>query len=399
MSKITGQVADDWFGTTVDISSDATTLSIGAPIFFQNTNENTRSLGYVEIFSLDNGTHHVQTIGGEDAGDYHGWAMALSTDSSTLAVGAFSSNVNGTGSGQVIVYQRVDDGQYQQIGSNIVGSPGDTLGHSVSVSSDGLVLAAGSPGNNGSAGQVIVFFWDYDSNDFLPRGEPIQGDAAGDILGWHSTSIALSKDGNTLVVGALGGRNSDGEKSGYVKVYRWNESTSNYQLLGSAIEGKADKDDFGYSLDVSADGNIVAIGAPGSDDNNIAGYVQIYEWSYEDLIWIQLGENLSGQAAYDNYGRAVALAADGMTLAVGARDNDGNGDSSGQVKVYTYVEALSSYVQLGQSIYGESATDLLGWSVSLSADGETLVVGSPWNDNNGSNSGCVQVFKVENKLL
>ena len=222
---------------------------------------------------------------------------------------------------------------------------------------------------------------------YVPHGRSINGDFSGDLLGWHSNSIALAADGNTLAIGSIG-------RTGFFKVYRWDESSLNYEQMGSIVTGKRVQDYFGYSLIISADGNIVGVGAPGSDAHVVKGYAQIYMWVDNEQSWKQRGEDLFGETVDSNFGRAVALSADGMTFAVGARDEDCNGGSSGQVKVYVYDQVLLDYIQLGQSICGETM-DLLGWGISLSADGRTLAVGSPWNDSNGGNSGIVRVYNIE----
>lgn len=387
---IVGEKSNDWLGNIVSLSADGKTLAIGAPGYFTNEDRP----GYVKVYHMDNHIDKyglIQRISGESLGDYAGWAMALSADSNTVAVGALYSDSNGEESGQVKVYRREDNGLFNQIGDTIMGeAPGDRFGSSVSLSADGNILAVGAPrnGSNGTfLGQVTVYIWDTIELVYVPHGRSINGDFSGDLLGWHSTSIALAADGNTLAIGSIG-------RTGFFKVYRWNESSLNYEQMGSIVTGKRVQDDFGYSLIISADGNIVGVGAPGTDAHVVKGYAQIYMWVDNEQSWKQRGEDLVGETVDSNFGRAVALSADGMTFAVGARDEDCNGGSSGQVKVYVYDQVLSDYIQLGQSICGETA-DLLGWGISLSADGRTLAVGSPWNDSNGGNSGIVRVYNIE----
>jgi len=80
-----------------------------------------------------------------------------------------------------------------------------------------------------------------------------------------------------------------------------------------------------------------------------------------------------------------------MSVAVGADGNDGNGSSSGHVRVYRLVG--SSWTQLGQDIDGEAAGDWSGYSVSLSSDGNTVAVGAPYSII-GSNSGHARVYEI-----
>ncbi len=101
--------------------------------------------------------------------------------------------------------------------------------------------------------------------------------------------------------------------------------------------------------------------------------------------WIQLGGDIDGEAADNRSGYSVALSGDGNTLVVGAPFNDGNGGSAGQARVYDWDG--SAWVQRGVDIDGEAAGDKSGCSVALSGDGNTLVVGAT-----GSDAGQARVF-------
>ena len=76
--------------------------------------------------------------------------------------------------------------------------------------------------------------------------------------------------------------------------------------------------------------------------------------------WAQLGGDVGGAAAGDWAGWALAMAEDGTRVAVGAPKNDGNGTNAGHVRVYEFVGASRTWVQLGGDIDGEAAQDLSG---------------------------------------
>ena len=105
--------------------------------------------------------------------------------------------------------------------------------------------------------------------------------------------------------------------------------------LGIDIDGEAANDNSGYSVSLSSDGTRVAIGAPYNDGTDSdAGHVRIYEFS--GGTWTQLGSDIDGEAANDN--RApVSLSSDGTRVAIGAPYNDGTGNSSGHVRLYSIV--------------------------------------------------------------
>ena len=72
-----------------------------------------------------------------------------------------------------------------------------------------------------------------------------------------------------------------------------------------------------------------------------------------------------------------------MTVAIGASYNDGNGEDSGHVRVYQYNIDSNEWKQIGQDIDGEAKYDESGYSVSLSSDGMTVAIGAPINGGNG----------------
>jgi hypothetical protein len=119
--------------------------------------------------------------------------------------------------------------------------------------------------------------------------------------------------------------------------------------------------------------------------------VRLYQWS--GAAWNQLGEDIDGEAEYDQSGDSVSLSSDGTIVAIGANGNDGNGGASGHVRLYQWSGA--AWTQLGGDIDGEAANDMSGQSISLSSDGTIVAIGAVWNDGNGSNAGHVRVFSPE----
>ena len=129
------------------------------------------------------------------------------------------------------------------------------------------------------------------------------------------------------------------------------------------------------------------------NDGNVynSGHVRIYSWNGSG--WSKLGADIDGEAVNDYSGRSVSLSADGQTVAIGAHENDGNGDRSGHVRIYSWTG--SAWSKLGADIDGEATYDYSGHSVSLSADGQTVAIGAPDNDGNGYNSGHVRIYRLK----
>ena len=221
------------------------------------------------------------------------------------------------------------------------------------------------------------------------RGADIDGEAAGDYSG---RSVSLSSDGTTVAIGAQE-NDGNGYTSGHVRIYGWNSATSAWTQQGADIDGEAAYDYSGRSVSLSSDGTTVAIGAEGNDGNGeISGHVRIYGWNSATSAWEQQGADIDGEAASDQSGYSISLSSDGTTVAIGAHRNDGNGSTSGQVRIYAWNSATSAWDQQGADIDGEAASDQSGYSVFLSSDGTTVAIGAVGNDGNGSDSGQVRVY-------
>ena len=157
--------------------------------------------------------------------------------------------------------------------------------------------------------------------------------------------------------------------------------------LGADIDGEAASDNSGYSVALSDDGAYLAVGALNNDGNgDQSGHVRVY--NYTGGSWVQVGADIDGAAAGDGSGYSVSMSADGQTVAIGSFFHDGG---KGHVRVYNYTGG--SWVQVGADIDGEAANDYSGSSVSLSDNGTILTVGAFQNDGNGDLSGHTRVYE------
>jgi hypothetical protein len=325
-------------------------------------------------------------IDGEAAGDGSGNSVSLSSDGTVVAIGANSNDGNGSSSGHVRIYA-LGGSSWSQLGGDIDGeAAGDQSGNSVSLSSDGTVVAIGArynDGNGNDSGHTRIYAWDGSSWSQL--GGDIDGEAANDNSG---TSVSLSSDGTAVAIGAYGSDGS-GSNSGHTCIYEWDGSS--WSQLGGDIDGEAANDNSGYSVSLSSDGTVVAIGAPSNDGNGSnSGHVRIY--ALDGSSWSQLGSDIDGEAAGDWSGYSVSLSSDGTVVAIGAYGNDGNGSGLGHTRIHAWDG--SSWSQLGGDIDGEAANDWSGLSVSLSSDGTAVAIGAFSNDGNGSYSGHTRIYSI-----
>ena len=326
-------------------------------------------------------------IDGEAASDYSGFSVSLSSDGNIVAIGAtYNDGGNGTNSGHVRVYQNVS-GTWTQVGSDIDGeASNDWSGYSVSLSSDGSILAIGAPNNDGNgneAGHVRVY--QNVSGTWTQVGSDIDGEAANDYSGW---SVSLSNDGSIVAIGAKT-NDGNGNNSGHVRVYQ--NVSGTWTQVGSDIDGEVANDESGWSVSLDSRGTTVAIGARYNDGNGTSsGHVRVYQ--NVSGTWTQVGSDIDGEASNDWSGYSVSLSSDGSIVAIGAPYNDGNGSSAGHVRVYENVSG--TWTQVGSDIDGEAASDNSGYSVSLSNDGSTVAIGATYNDGNGNEAGHVRVISL-----
>jgi hypothetical protein len=200
------------------------------------------------------------------------------------------------------------------------GQDGDAFGGAVVVSADGSTLAVGSLKSNSDQGSVTVF--GRSGGKWVQQ--EVLSDANGAAKDWFGYSMAISKDGNTLAIGAVYADVSGKADQGNVLVFGRTDGAWKLQktLLG---EAGAAGDVFGVSVALSADGNTVAVGAAGVDVGNVSdqGSTTVFvrngaEWSLQQVLTVAGGD------AKANFGSSVSLSSDGNTVAIGG-PNAGKG--------------------------------------------------------------------------
>jgi hypothetical protein len=408
---IVGDSADYELGAAVAVSADARTIAIGAPGHYEDDSKT----GYVKVYrTIDGSGNRVKlgdTIYGDATGDRSGKSVDITADGNTIVIGSPGWwGVDGIGDrpGYVKVFslENVDylgTNTWKQIGRDITGKEdGYEFGYSVSVSEDGKMIAVGAPyadGENGEmSGHVRIYRMDDFETEWVQIGDDIEGEAA---LDYSGCSVSLSTDGNKVAIGSYNGYDDNLDASGHVKVYQMDSVGSSWEPLGQTLYGDNLGDMFGWSTDLSHDGNTLAIGSTGKDqDGSWLGYVRVFSLEVDDDLgtntWEQIGRDITSESNGDDFGYSVSLSNDGRTIVVGApRNNGGNGFNSGHVRIYRMDDSQSDWIQIGDDIEGEAAHDWSGYSVSLSADGNKVAIGSPVNDDNGADAGHVRVYFLE----
>lgn len=150
-----------------------------------------------------------------------------------------------------------------------------------------------------------------------------------------------------------------------ILIFSSNDIFSQIQIAYD-IDGEAQNDNSGTSISLSDDGSILAIGAPGNNENgNNAGHVRVFELIGD--TWMQLGDDIDGEAANSQSGGSVSLSSNGNRVAIGSPGSTGNGNDAGQVRIFEKKEG--NWTQIANTIIGEEEYDEFGTSVALSSDG------------------------------
>ena len=244
---------------------------------------------------------------------------------------------------------------------------GDKSGHSVSASSNGSIVAIGSPGANSGKGVVRIYAWT--NNRWGLMGSPIEGAQSNE---YHGQSVSLSANGNTVAIGAPFANSG----KGVVRIYAL--TNNQWTIMGSSpIEGAHNNEYHGYSVSLSSQGNTVAIGAPFGAVGTYTqcGITRIYKWNSSSSSWIMLGSAINGSANSETSGLSVSLSSEGHAVAIGAPFAN---SSKGVTRVYIYQLTNDAWTPMGTPIAGVVANGSSGWSVSLSANGLAVAVGAPY---------------------
>lgn len=272
----------------------------------------------------------------------------------------------------------------------------DFTGRAVSLSEDGQILAVGIPGSDAggpaiNAGTVKVYR--LSSGLWTQIGTDINGESVGDESGF---SVDLSADGQVIAIGSPRSDVGTATDAGQVRVYRL--VGGNWTQVGADIEGEAFEDRSGWSVSLSSDGKTVAVGEPFKDVGTAenAGRVRVYR--FFSTGWTQVGGDLAASFPFYYMGASVSLSANGRNLAIGSDGADiGTDLSAGCVQVFRYVG--SSWIQIGSDIEGESFAEYSGKSVDLNADGLTVAVGAFGKDvGTAVDAGVARVYRYSGGL-
>jgi hypothetical protein len=361
------------FGYAVALSSDGDTALVSDPM-------DNDYAGAVWTFTYSNGAWTQQ---GSKLTNGSGFAeaLALSGDGSTALI-------SGTSGGspdldQVFVYSYSNGTWTQQATLRAASDDGNDFGGSVAISDDGDTALISDPNDLGGGGVVpgpgAAWVFQRSGSSWTQQGTTLIGDCASSCTGPNGTgegddsgfgvSVALSGDGATALIGAVGG-NYYGDAT-ETDAWVFTLSGSTWSQQGPVLVGPPGGNSDGATA-LSDDGDTALIGS--SSDNSYVGAAWVFQRS--GSTWTQPGTELTANDTSD-FASSVALSDDGDTALIGTF----GGDSAGSGEAFVFTDSDGSWTQQGAALTPSDAgsnANYFGYSVALSSCGSALI-GAPFD--------------------
>lgn len=323
------------------------------------------------------------------AQDYFGHSVSIARD---YAVAGAPGNVpSGDNAGSVYLYENREGNWQPANQAELTASDandGDWFGYSVGMNAGYYKMTiVGAPGDDSQTGAAYVFAPNtVDPNKWIQMTRITASDAnEGD---WFGNSVSMSTF--TALIGAY----RDNDKTGAAYIFGYDGSEWSELTKLTASDGAVD-DKFGNSVSVT--GDRVIIGAYTDDINDVNGVNAVDAGSaYIFTKGAEIKLTASDATAGDRFGYSVHI--NGDYAIVGAVGDDDNGSYSGSAYIFNFNGPNDpndpNWIQQAKLTPDDGAAlDWFGYSVSI--DGRYAIVGSRWDDDNGSKSGSAYIFRRE----
>ena len=358
-----GEIGEGLFGDQMAVSADGKTAVVGAP-------GDNGEAGAAWVFTRSGGSWSEQgelKAGlGEAPGGRFGSSVAISSNGSAVVVGA---PADGGGVGSVWVFTRSAGNwsEQEELAAGEGESGAGAFGTSVAVSADGATAVVGAPADGGGVGSAWVF---VHGEKWSEQEELLAGDGESGA-GAFGTAVAVSADGATAVVGAPADGGGVGSAWVFVHGEKWGEQE---ELV--AGDGESGAGAFGTAVAVSGDGGTAVVGAPADGGGVGSAWVFAHGEKWGEQEELVAGKSESGKG---KVGSAVAMSETGATVLAGAP-----ADSGGLGAAFLFSRSAGNWSEQEEITAGEdrSGNGRFGAGLGLSADGSTAVVGAPGDDGN-----------------
>ena len=408
-SALGGTTPTDYYlGRAVAMSGDGT---IVASVATQDNNPSTdhgsvlfwkkNTLGEWYVYQINRDVTNLGSSGYLGHGD--GSTMSMSRDGSTLVIGTPNADVGGGNRGRAYVYTQTA-GVWNLVKELYASdaADSDSFGGGTSISSDGSVIVVGADLEhaNGQADQGSVYIYHKSGGTWPSTQSQKITMAENDDSSEFGSSVALSDDGYTLVVGASHHDNVATNEGALFIFERGSGTWTQTKKMWASDFATGGDMVLGHSVAISGDGTIIVAGAYGNDttgSNRGAAYIYVKSGGVWPTTETQLLRDNDGNNS-DYFGWHVSMSQSGDRILVGAMDDHhpnmvGAGVNGGSIVVFDRINSVWNQTKKFFGGNSNTGNGNLGWSTACSNDGNVYVGGAPQSEPNGGQSGAITIYE------
>lgn len=380
------------FGYSTSLTADGNTAIVGAKTLRIGDNS---FQGAAYIYTRTSGVwtqkqQLVATVGREN--DNFGSSVSFSADGRIALIGAIErTNLRG---GKACIFVNINGTWVQKAEfKSSEAATYDDFGAEVCLSADGNTAIVSAPqksyGFAFTSGQGVCYFFTRTNDSTWVQRQVIKPLMSSGLGGEKfGTSVSLSSDANTLLIGAPSFQTGDnGRGMGAGKVYIFKRVNNVWtQQQGFLAADSNEGDQFGYDVSLSGDGNTALIGAYYKTVGATERRGKVYIFAPINNTWVeQYTLTPPNRDSVVSFGESVAFSSDGYTALIGT-----TGTLTGQGKGYVFARTNSGWVQQSELLASDGQSqDYFGSNVSLSSNGNTAFIGAHFRRNS---IGGVHVF-------
>lgn len=400
-----GKAGASNFGASCALSHDAKHALVGA---FRDNDKGTEA-GAVYYYIRENGTWIFQEkFYSPDAiaNDYFGISVAVNSDASIAIVGAHARDDNGVlNSGSVYVFTRTNNGWiYQQKLTASDRVLNDNFGSSVTLNANGdyALIGAWTRDDGAITDRGAVYVFTRSGNTWTQQGKILASDAAANDL--FGISVSVNADASIAAITAFNDDDNATSNSGSVYIFTRSGSTWTQQQKLTESPPLANNA-FGRAVSMTPDGSILAISSFGSQlTPTRQGRVYLYRRAGTSYGLFKTFFAKYPQAE-SRFGRSIALSYDGSYMLTGDEFNDTKANDCGSVVFFSTRELdyadtnPAKFIQRYKIVPNRAdSVQKLNFSrmVSVSADGTKMLVSAPHQYTDTNQIGEVFYFKKIN---
>lgn len=392
---VSSTFVSSFFGEVINMTDDGLMIAVGAHLshIIDSSGVENQNAGKVYYYKYNTTSkkwdRQSTVIKGDDANEFNGYDIKLTGDGNTIIVGAIGAkNPSGTTTGRVRVYT------YRQVAAFEWSGPGANP-----------TIQKGTDALSFYSAVVTKKFWVQKGSDLF-----------GSLNSRFGNSVALTNDGNTIIIGAPNHDSSTGKSDiGRVEIYNLSGATW-VQKAEIEEDGLYKEINLGREVAINHDGSIIAVtgyleqpgvtptfGAPAPKTFPAEGQGAVIMYEYNR----NKGQRSNMQIIYgdkkgDNFGSAISFSKNNLVV-IGAPQYWSSGAfGPGYAKIY---KKENGVWQEPHEVNGVSSADSFGHAVAISGTGNRVIIGANFREyidptglSSGLNQGSASIYDVVSEI-